>query len=283
MIAAATIMRATPRDLDQVTSVLMQAYLLDDFSHWVIGDAADRAIRGNVFFRVLTRAFLDDHIVEVTPNRTGVALWARLPAHHRVKIPDYQRSMARILGEHLARYQALDIALNATHPTDLDHDYLALLAVRPDRQHHGIGSALLAHHLAELDREDRAAYVSATGPRAHRLFVRHEFVDLGIPVGIGEDGPWMQPMWRESAPRQAAVHQRRDDGHCSCGERDCTMWRRSRAAMARAGIPIPLDEDEETEICTACHGKAVWEDGRWVHDSILGKASNHDPVLPPIA
>jgi GNAT superfamily N-acetyltransferase len=192
------IMRATPRDLDQVTSVLTQAFMLGDFAPWLIAGIEERATRYTGYFRVFARAFLTSYIVEVTPDRVGVALWARLPAGHKVEIPGYEQAMAIGLGEHLPRFQALDTAMDITHPTERDHDYLALLAVRPDHHHRGTGSALLAHHLAALDREGRPAYLEATGLRTRALYLRHGFTDLCAPVEIGPNGPWLRPMWREA-------------------------------------------------------------------------------------
>ena len=246
--------------------------------------AEDRATRLSAYFRILARAFLTEHTVEMTPDRVGVALWARLPAGHRIKIPGYQ-SMPIILGEYLPRFEALDTALTLAHPTDHDHDYLAALAVHPDRQYDGIGSALLAQHLITLDRADRSAYVSATGPRARTFFLRHGFTDLGTPVGIGEDGPWVQPMWRDPAPRQYAAHEPDSGGRrcVRCGGWRCATRRRARAAMIRAGFELPPDEDDETDVCTACHGAVEFMGGRWRHTTIAGLAGMHDPVLPPIA
>jgi GNAT superfamily N-acetyltransferase len=197
-IVFSPIMRATPRDLDQVTSVLTHAFMLGDFAPWLIADIEERAARYTGYFRIFARAFLSNYTVEVTPDRVGVALWARLPAGHKVEIPGYEQAMAIVLGEHLPRFQALDTAMDITHPTEQDHDYLALLAVRPDHHHRGIGSALLAHHLTELDREQRPAYLEATGLRTRALYLRHGFTDHSTPVEIGPNGPWLRPMWREA-------------------------------------------------------------------------------------
>lgn len=193
------IMRATPRDVDQVTSVLMQAFMIGDFASWLITDIEERATCYTGYFRVFARAFLADHIVEVTPDRVGVALWARLPAGRRVEISGYQQAMVIVLGEHLPRFEAMDNAMDAIHPIGRDHDYLALLAVRPDHHHRGVGSALLAHHLAALDDEQRPAYLEATGLRTRALYLRQGFTDLGTPVRIGDDGPHLRPMWREGS------------------------------------------------------------------------------------
>jgi GNAT superfamily N-acetyltransferase len=200
-LVAPLVMRATPRDLDEVTSVLTHAFMLGDFAPWLIADIGERATRYTGYFRIFAHAFLTEYTVEVTPNRVGVALWARLPAGHKVEIPDHEQEMAIVLGEYLPRFQALGTAMDTAHPTEQDHDYLALLAVRPDHHRRGIGSALLKHHLTALDREQRPAYLEATGLRTRALYLRHGFTDLCAPVEIGPDGPWLRPMWREALRR----------------------------------------------------------------------------------
>lgn len=192
-----TITRATTRDVDLVTSVLTQAFLVGDFAPWLIADGRERAARYPGYFRIFARAFITSYTVEVTDDGRGVALWARLPAGQTIEIPGYHAALAAALGEHLPRFQALDTAMDSAHPTGREHDYLALLAVHPSHHGRGIGAALLAHHLAGTDHEGRPTYLEATGHRTRALYLRHGFTDHAGPVRIGADGPSLLPMWRE--------------------------------------------------------------------------------------
>ena len=56
------------------------------------------------------------------------------------------------------------------------------LAVRPDRQNVGIGSALLDRHHSRLDRAGIPAYLEANDPRNRDLYLRHGYTAVGDPA-----------------------------------------------------------------------------------------------------
>jgi ribosomal protein S18 acetylase RimI-like enzyme len=61
---------------------------------------------------------------------------------------------------------------------------LPLVGVDPARQGYGHGTALMAHALAECDREHLPAYLESTNPRNVTLYERHGFRALGrVPLG----------------------------------------------------------------------------------------------------
>src|SRR5262249_12104898 len=94
------------------------------------------------------------------------------------------------------RVSELDAALAANHPVD-PHHYLSFLAVHPDYQNHGIGSALLNRHHFRLDAAGLPAYLPANDPRNRDLYLRHGYVcrtEIRLP-----DGPPIWPMWRAPA------------------------------------------------------------------------------------
>ena len=73
--------------------------------------------------------------------------------------------------------------------------FLNLLAVLPERQGQGLGSALLAHTLDRCDREGVPAYLDATSEDNRRLYERHGF-EAGAPYAPA-GGPPLYPMWRD--------------------------------------------------------------------------------------
>ena len=73
-------------------------------------------------------------------------------------------------------------------------NHLAILAVRPDRQGHGTGSALLRAHHAGLDRDSIPAYLEASDLRTRRLYLAHGYADCGGPLAF--PGAVMYPMVR---------------------------------------------------------------------------------------
>ena len=113
----------------------------------------------------------------------------------------YAAQLAAATGPWLNRFTGLDDALDRHHPAGLLHHHLAILAVRPDRQGQGIGTALLDAHHASPRRQGIAAYLEASGVRTRGLYLRHGYTDHGQPIQL-PGGPVMHPMMRE--PRPAA-------------------------------------------------------------------------------
>jgi ribosomal protein S18 acetylase RimI-like enzyme len=88
------------------------------------------------------------------------------------------------------------------HPLDPHHDPtfdLAFLAVHPDRQNRGIGSALLDRHHARLDRAGIPAYLEADDFRPRDLALRHGHARR--PVLRLPEGPHPWSRWRAPMPR----------------------------------------------------------------------------------
>lgn len=131
-----------------------------------------------------------------TGRLSGVALW--FPYTALIPAPiDYDARLKDVTGDAYDRTCELDAALDARHPVDAHH-YLALLAVHPDHQNHGVGSGLLDRHHARLDRAGIPAYLEANDPRNRDLYLRHGYVsgrEIRLP-----DGPAIWPMWRAPMP-----------------------------------------------------------------------------------
>ena len=84
--------------------------------------------------------------------------------------------------------------MDAFHPSS-EHWYLPLVGVDPVAQGRGLGTTLLGHVLAELDRAGSPAYLEATTPRNRSLYERHGFDAIGV-IQHGESPP-MWPMIRQ--------------------------------------------------------------------------------------
>jgi GNAT superfamily N-acetyltransferase len=123
-----------------------------------------------------------------------VALW--LPAGEDPAPPSegYDERLAALTGPWIDRFRAFDQALEARHPAGFAHHHLAILAVRPDRQGQGLGSALLRAHHAALDRDRAPAYLEASDLRSRRLYLAHGYNDSGGPLFLPETA--MYPMFR---------------------------------------------------------------------------------------
>src|SRR5450755_4099526 len=107
---------------------------------------------------------------------------------------DYDERLAAVTGPWVGRFRVFDQALEDRHPAGFAHHHLGILAVRPDRQGHGIGGALLRAHHAALDRDGIPAYLEASDLRTRRLYRAHGYTDCSGPLAF--PGAVMYPMVR---------------------------------------------------------------------------------------
>src|SRR5258706_385147 len=192
-----------------VTGVLAEAFLDGDLAGWLV---PDRFLRRSVYadyFRIFAEFFLAHGRVEATDDVDAVALWWPVDQQLDMDIPNYDERLAKATGTALGRFVTLDMAMHSHHPTKRPHDYLAFLAVHPDQQMQGLGSALLRHHHDQLDNDGVPAYLEATGTRTRMLYARHGY-QTWEPLRI-PGGPSIFPMWRHglrqllSSPRSGLV------------------------------------------------------------------------------
>ena len=98
----------------------------------------------------------------------------------------------RAFGRHVPRAMRAFETAEKRRPRE-DHWYLELLAVRPDRQGQGIGSALLGTTLAEVDAAGLPAFLVTSNARNVPLYERFGFA-VGDEYDIGPVHVW--PMLR---------------------------------------------------------------------------------------
>ncbi|MEP6606361.1 MAG: GNAT family N-acetyltransferase [Nitrosospira sp.] len=85
--------------------------------------------------------------------------------------------------------------MKSHHPVE-PHYYLYLLGVTPDRQLHGLGSALLRTMLERCDREQMPAYLEASSPQNIPFYQRQGFRVIK-EFQFGPGGPPLAAMWRK--------------------------------------------------------------------------------------
>jgi GNAT superfamily N-acetyltransferase len=199
VLLADDIRRARAVDIDAATDRIAEASHPLAVSAWLVAEPLHRARVLHDVARVYVQHAVARGSVWITgaPEPAGVAVWLPWAAAPVPGIIDYDRRLAVTAGPHLARFQALDHALDLHHP-DEPHDYLAFLAVAPVRQRGGIGSALLAWHHRLLDGTGTPAYLEASSSAARRLCLRHGYRDRYPPIDL-PDGPRLWPMWRAAS------------------------------------------------------------------------------------
>jgi len=197
-IADVVVRDIDPVGTEEITTVLAAAMSDGPVARWLMPDTALRRQSSPEYFEIFAEHAVrfGEVYASVDPidgKLSGVALWFPLT---RVLPPplDYDRRLKEVTGSAFDRTCELDAALEAVHPLE-PHHYLAFIAVRPDRQNLGIGSALLARHHARLDRAGLPAYLEANDPRNRELYLRHGYSSR--PPIVLPDGPPVWPMWRE--------------------------------------------------------------------------------------
>jgi GNAT superfamily N-acetyltransferase len=183
--------------LEVLSQVIADAFHSLAVSRWLIPDPAARRRIFPGYFQLYVEHALADGIVCTTSGQDAVALW--LPASQEPAPPPdgYDQRLAAVTGPWTGRFRTFDQELGRRHPAGTAHHHLALLAVRPDRQGRGLGTALLRAHHAALDRDGMPAYLEASDLRTRRLYRAHGYAACGGPLFL--PGAVMHPMWRQPA------------------------------------------------------------------------------------
>ena len=182
--AARGIIRAGQADIEVLSQVIADAFFPLAPCQWLIPDQAARREILPGYFRMHVKHAMADGLVHTTPARDAAALW--IPTGPQLPGPPdrYHEHLAQITGPWAERFAVFDAELDDHHLTGLEHHHLAILAVRPDRQGQGTGTALLDAHHDVLDQEGIAAYLEASDQRTRRIYLRHGYVDYSAPIEL---------------------------------------------------------------------------------------------------
>jgi GNAT superfamily N-acetyltransferase len=187
---------AVPADIEVLSQVIADAFFDLAPSRWLIGDPSARREIFPGYFRLHVEHALASGIAHTTPGRDAAALWLPADTGSLVPAADYPQRLALATSPWTSQFLAFDKAQERHHPAGTPHHYLAILAVRPGLQGHGIGTALLAAHHATLDAAGIPAYLEASGLRSRRLYRACGYADHGLPIHLAGAGQ-MFPMWRK--------------------------------------------------------------------------------------
>ncbi|WIM97501.1 GNAT family N-acetyltransferase [Actinoplanes oblitus] len=194
------IRHVSPFDTEEITDLVAAAMGDGPVARWLQPDPVLRRRTAPGYFEIFVDYALQYGEVYSTADAEdgrmcGVALW--FPLTSLIPPPaDYDRRIKEATETASDRVHVLDAAIEAHHPVE-PHHYLAFLAVRPDRQNEGIGSALLDRHHARLDRAGLPAYLEANDPRNRDLYLRHGYQVrsvIQLPAGPLLWGMWRAPM-----------------------------------------------------------------------------------------
>lgn len=187
--------RLGPERTQLVAERVAAAFLVLDASRWLVPDAGKREVVLAGQFEIVVDHAMRHGLVFGATDLTGVAVW--LPSIGASPTPppsDYDARLAAACGEWRDRFAHLDELFAANHPQP-DHHHLAFLAVQPDRQGQGVGSALLRHHHAWLDAKRMPGYLEASSELGVELYAKHGY-QVREPFRLPDGTPFW-PMWRE--------------------------------------------------------------------------------------
>jgi hypothetical protein len=184
-------------EISVVSALIADASESLDLAAWLVPDPATRreVLTARLRFE-LSHLFMFG-TTQVLDDRSAVAVWVR---RHRPIPPSahLSRPIRDCGAEAAARFEMLDKALEAAHPTR-PHHHLAFLAVNTESRHTGRAAALLTKYHAHLDHAGMPAYAQAPDPATQAFLARHGYNPtelLHLP-----DGPTLYPMWRPPSGR----------------------------------------------------------------------------------
>ncbi|WP_459740868.1 GNAT family N-acetyltransferase [Streptomyces sp. E-15] len=187
--------RAGPADLDEVASVLTEAFADDAPLGWVFGDPETYQRLAPAYFRWVTRTVLDAGIVYWVEGK-GATLF--LPSSALESTPQQllaaRRELAALGADRAPQLLAYRDAFRRHHPMHTPHWYCWLLAVRPAHQRESVGRNLIQQAVTELG--DLPHYCDATPDNA--IFPRQFGYAPTGAFDVNSDIRFIQ-MWREPA------------------------------------------------------------------------------------
>ena len=189
---------AHPDDGPVVGEILARGFHDDPLMRWLFeGDDDARATKLAAFFGFLAveanvplgESYLSEGACICWCPPPGVADW---PDERSNRFGELLGSIST--GTDLERLGVLGATFDAAHPTE-PHWYLGLVAVVPERQGNGQGTALLAHTLARVDADHAPAYLESSNPRNVGLYERFGF-EVVDEILMDDGGPLVPTMWR---------------------------------------------------------------------------------------
>lgn len=201
MTSVVRIRNATSADAELCADIITAALADDPASRWLIAERHDRWRIHYRYFHRFVRHGLDVGTVEIADD-AACAVWLPSGAPDAAHL---DQELAVLCEQHAERFSLFGRIMHDRHPDGPAHDYLTLLGARPQVQGRGMGSALLAHHLAGLDAVGMPSYLEATTRRsAEGIYTRTGYRPLGAPIQFPE-GLQVYPHWRDPGPTQEVV------------------------------------------------------------------------------
>jgi GNAT superfamily N-acetyltransferase len=191
-LTSSAIAIAGPADRDAVTEILMAAFAHDPVARWFFAPDEIYAAAFPQLITALGGAALAHDAAYFSRDRSATALW--LPPRATPDEPALVALLERsVPAERRETCFAVLEAMGRAHPTE-SHWYLPFIGVIPERQGHGLGTALLEASIHRCDEAGLPAYLESTNPRNVPLYRRFGF-EVSGEIAIG-GCPVLIPMIR---------------------------------------------------------------------------------------
>jgi len=202
-----TVVPLLESQVDAAAELGVRAFRNDPMMQYVFPDEDRRQRHGKWFLERCIRYGLRCGTVHTTEDFAGVVAWIR-PEHTPMRLIQVLRSgmlaaPCKLGWPTFRRFLRLTKAMEAAHQqaTPGRHWYLLLLVVDPPHQRRGVGSALLAPGLAQVDNDGLPSYLETTTEQNTTYYRKHGFEAWG-PQTVAAGVPSFWPMLRE--PRKPA-------------------------------------------------------------------------------
>jgi ribosomal protein S18 acetylase RimI-like enzyme len=187
--------RATPADIDVVTTIIELAFATDPVWSRALGSL--EIAQRRPFFRLFAEGMSRYPWTWLLDGSRAASLW--VPPGGTEMSPEQEDRLLELasgLGSEEDNFRELMRRFEAAHPHGEPHYYLSMLGTHPDHRGQGLGMQLLANNLALIDVEHCAAYLESSNPANNHRYARVGFEPVGEFAYPG-DGPVVTTMWRQ--------------------------------------------------------------------------------------
>ena len=193
------IQKALPEDVPTLAEVSARAFEHDPLTAWLVETGRDAMRMERQMFHAEYRMTKRYDLIFTDSNRQGVAIWK--PPGARASFGDRIQQIWTMLGTiNVSRRACAKVKLfkdiEKARPRE-PHYYLSLLAVTPEMQGKGLGSALMQPILDHCNQMGIPAYLETETESNVRFYEKKGFeVRQEIVTSDGESKVWT--MWREA-------------------------------------------------------------------------------------
>jgi GNAT superfamily N-acetyltransferase len=192
--------RARAADLEVVVATLVESHLDYVWEEWAVAPPHRREKLTALVHRHVELIALPSREVWMSDDGAAVAIWHAHPtARVDTDASTAMHEIAReVYGARLAELQAVDAVLHRHRPSE-PHHFLATMGVLPDRQRAGLGTAVLAPVLDDLDRTGTPACLETSSEGNVAFYATLGFGVLAFVDDLPSGAPATWVLWRPPA------------------------------------------------------------------------------------